>query len=115
MWIVVDGYNLIRRLPELRECEREGLEEGRAALLRMLVAYRRGRGHHRITAVVDGQGGPAGPAGAGRTAGIDVRFSRAGETADGLIVRLAQEGRAGVLVISSDREVARAAAAAGAA
>jgi hypothetical protein len=32
-----------------------------------------------------------------------------------LIARLAREGRAGVLVVSSDREVARAAAAAGAA
>lgn len=115
MWIVVDGYNLIRRLPELREREAESLEAGRGALLRMLAAYRRARGHHRITVVFDGQGGLPVPGVPGRTAGIDVRFSRPGETADRVITRLAQEGRGGVVVVSSDREVARAAAAAGAA
>lgn len=115
MWIVVDGYNLIRRLPELRDRESQGLEAGRAALVAMLAAYRRARGHHRITVVFDGQGGGGGPGGAGRVGGIDVRFSTPGETADRLIARLAREGRAGVLVVSSDREVARAAAAAGAA
>jgi uncharacterized protein len=113
MWIVVDGYNLIRRLPELREREREGLQGARDALLQRLARYRRSRGHHRITVVFDGQGGMGG--GSGRAGGIDVRFSRPGETADRLIARLAQEGRAGVLVISSDREVIRAADAAGAA
>jgi len=113
VWIIVDGYNLIRRLPELREREGESLEAGRAALVRLLAGYRRTRGHHRITVVFDGQGGMGG--GSGRTGGIDVRFSRSGETADRLIARLAQEGRSGVLVVSSDREVARAAAAAGAA
>ncbi len=115
MWIVVDGYNVIRRLPQLKGRESESLEAGRAALVEMLAAYRRARGHHRITVVFDGQGGTGGPGGAGRAAGIAVRFSRPGETADRLIARLAQEGRAGVLVVSSDREVARAAAAAGAA
>ncbi|HEY7678102.1 MAG TPA: NYN domain-containing protein [Candidatus Methylomirabilis sp.] len=115
MWIIVDGYNLIRRLPDLRERESESLEAGRAALVNLLAAYRRARGHHRITVVFDGQGGPAVPFGGGRIAGIDVRFSRLGETADRAITRLAQEGRSGALVISSDREVGRLAAAAGAA
>jgi predicted RNA-binding protein with PIN domain len=113
MWIIVDGYNLIRRLPELREQERLELAAGRAALCALLAAYRRVRGHHRITVVFDGQGNPAG-AKAERVAGIDVRYSRPGETADRLIVRLAQEGRDGALVVSSDRAVAGAATAAGA-
>jgi predicted RNA-binding protein with PIN domain len=112
MWIIVDGYNLIRRLPALREREAESLEAGRGALVSMLAAYRRARGHHRITVVFDGQSGPAG---GGRTGGIDVRFSRPGETADRVIARLAQQGRGGALVISSDRELGRAAAEAGAA
>jgi predicted RNA-binding protein with PIN domain len=112
MWIIVDGYNLIRRLPALREREAESLEAGRGALVSMLATYRRARGHHRITVVFDGQSGPAG---GGRAGGIDVRFSRPGETADRVIARLAREGRSGALVISSDRELGRAAAAAGAA
>ena len=115
MWLIVDGYNVIRRLPELREREAESLEAGRTALVSLLAAYRRSRGHHRITVVFDGQGGPPGPSGGQRMAGIDVRFSRPGETADRLIARLAQEGRSGALVISSDREVGRLASAAGAA
>jgi predicted RNA-binding protein with PIN domain len=115
MWIVVDGYNVIRRLPELRERERLGLEAGRAALAEMLAAYRRARGHHRITVVFDGGANPMGSRGTERVAGIDIRYSRPGQTADGVIAALAREGRAGVLVVSSDREVARAAAAFGAA
>jgi hypothetical protein len=115
MWIIVDGYNLIRRLPDLRQCERESLEAGRAALLQMLAAYRRARGQHRITAVFDGAANPTGGHGREKVAGIDVCFSPPGQTADTVIRRLAQEGRAGALVVSSDREVARAAGAAGAA
>ncbi len=115
MWIIVDGYNLIRRLPDLRQVEGESLEAGRAALVQMLAAYRRARGHHRITVVFDGGSRPAGLAATERVAGIDVRFSPPGQTADAAIRRLAQEGRAGALIVSSDREVARAAAAAGAA
>lgn len=115
MWIIVDGYNLIRRLPDLRWYERESLEAGRAALVQMLAAYRRVRGHHRITVVFDGGANATGSHGPQRAAGIDVRFSPPGQTADGVIVRLAQEGRTGTLVVSSDRAVARAAAAAGAA
>lgn len=91
-----------------------GLEAGRAALVALLAAYRRARGHHRITVVFDGGSRPAGSGGA-RVAGIDVRFSPPGQSADAVIARLAREGRTGVLVVSSDREVARAAAACGAA
>jgi len=115
MWIVVDGYNVIRRLPELRERERLGLEAGRAALVEMLAAYRRARGHHRITVVFDGGANPVGSGGTERVAGIEIRYSRPGQTADDLIARLAQEGRAGAVVVSSDRQVGRAAAACGAA
>lgn len=115
MWIVVDGYNVIRRLPELRRQEAQGLEAGRDALVRMLAAYRRARGHHRITVVFDGAAHPVGLGGTGRVAGIDVRYSRAGETADAVILRLARQGGAGALVVSSDRSVAQGAAACGAA
>jgi len=71
MWIIVDGYNLIRRLPELREYERESLEAGRAALLQMLAAYRRARGHHRFTVVFDGGARPPGLGATERVAGSE--------------------------------------------
>jgi hypothetical protein len=43
--------------------------------------------------------------------GITVRFSRAGETADDLIKRMAAHDREKALIVSSDREIAAAASA----
>lgn len=110
MRILVDGYNVIRRLPELRAVERaEGLSAGREALCAHLRAYRRARGH-AITVVFDGAGGPGASSG-----GLTVRFSRAGETADAVIARLLEAGGSGAVVVSSDTGVAAAARRAGAA
>jgi predicted RNA-binding protein with PIN domain len=107
MWIIVDGYNVIRQWPELAMLDRADLEEGREGLLRELQSYRRARGH-RITVVFDGreQGGLSETT--GTVAGIGVRYSRQGETADAVIARLAAEGGEGAVVVSSDREVAEA-------
>lgn len=104
MWLIIDGYNLIRQWPELAMLDRADLEAGREALLRELAAYRRTKGHE-ITVVFDGRG-PGDAAGSGgRAAGLSVRFSRLGETADAVIGRLAAEGRARAVVVSSDRAV----------
>jgi hypothetical protein len=110
--VLVDGYNVIRRLPELRMVERaEGLAAGRDALCARLRAYRRARGHP-VTVVFDGAGGVGASSGAG---GLTVSFSRAGETADAVIARLLERGGSGVVVVSSDAAVAAAARRAGAA
>ncbi|HEU5395448.1 MAG TPA: NYN domain-containing protein [Candidatus Methylomirabilis sp.] len=112
MRILVDGYNVIRRLPELRMVERaEGLAAGRDALCTRLRAYRRARGHP-VTVVFDGAGGAAASSGVG---GLTVCFSRQGETADALIARLLERGGSGMVVVSSDAAVAAAARRAGAA
>ena len=111
MRILVDGYNVIRRLPELRALERaEGLAAGREALCARLRAYRRAR-PHAITVVFDGAGGAGASSGAG---GLTVCFSRAGETADAVIARLLEAGGSGAVVVSSDAAVAAAARRAGA-
>lgn len=110
--IVVDGYNLIRRSPSLGAAERAGLERGREALLQRLAAYRRLK-PHRITVVFDGGAAPPDAPERDRVEGIVVLYSRGGESADRLIRRLAEAEGAGVLVVSSDREVMRAAEAAG--
>jgi len=110
--ILVDGYNVIRRLPDLRAVERaEGLAAGREALLARLRAYRRARAH-AITVVFDGSGAPSASGGAG---GLTVCFSRAGETADAVIVRLLTGAGSGAVVVSSDAAVGAAARRAGAA
>lgn len=114
MWIIVDGYNVIRQWPALARLDRADLQSGREALLRELRAYRQGRGH-RITVVFDGreQGGFSETTES--AGGIAVRYSRRGETADAVIARLAAEGGEGAVVVSSDREVTAAARRCGAA
>jgi predicted RNA-binding protein with PIN domain len=108
MHLIVDGYNLIRRWPELAMLDRADLELGREALLRELQAYRRAR-HHQITVVFDGRERGGKSEGTERAGGVGVRFSRQGETADAVIARLAAEAGEGAVVVSSDREVQAAA------
>jgi len=92
-WLV-DGYNVIRRAPELADRERESLEAGRRALCRLLSTAARASGD-RFTVVFDGsREGGAGGGGAG----VHVVFSSARETADRVLARMATAGAA---VVSS--------------
>src|SRR5499426_1084798 len=110
-WLV-DGYNVIRRDPELRAREAESLEAGRRALLHLL-ARARGTREDGFTVVFDG----ARRAGGAPTAGgrIRVLFSRPPSTADDELMRLARELGNGAVVVSSDRKVQDAARRAGSA
>lgn len=114
MWIIVDGYNVIRQWPELAMLDRADLQSGREALLSELQMYRRARGH-RLTVVFDGREQGGFSEAAENVGGIGVRYSKRGETADAVIARLVAEGGAGAVVVSSDREVAAAARRQGAA
>jgi uncharacterized protein len=105
-WLV-DGYNVIRRSPELSSREAVSLEAGRQALCRLLGGAARASGD-QFTVVFDGARG--GGVGLG-SAGVRVVFSSARETADRVLARLAVGGGA---VVSNDREVRGAAARAGA-
>jgi predicted RNA-binding protein with PIN domain len=105
-WLV-DGYNVIRRSPELSAREHESLEAGRRALCDLLRDLTRATGD-QFTVVFDGARA-SGQASA--TGAVRVVFSSARESADRVLARLAREGGA---VVSNDREVRRAASAAGA-
>jgi len=105
-WLV-DGYNVIRRSPELASKETQGLVLGRAALCGVLAGVARASGD-QFTVVFDGAG--AGGAGSGG-AGVHVVFSSARETADRVLSRMAARGGA---VVSNDRAVLQAASRAGA-
>ena len=104
-WLI-DGYNVIRRSPDLSSRERESLEAGRQALCRLLGQAARARGD-QFTVVFDGAGG----GGSAGMQGVRVIFSSARESADRVLARMAAEGGA---VVSNDREVRKAAARAGA-
>jgi len=111
--ILIDGYNLIRQSPALSRLDRQDIASGREALVTRLAAYRRLK-PHRITVVFDGA--QASPLAADRdqVKGIRIVFSRDGESADTVIVRMARQEREKAIVVSSDAAVARAAESCGA-
>ena len=109
-WLV-DGYNVIRRDPDLAQRETRGLEDGRAALLRVIAGAARASGDP-FTVVFDGARRSGGAAAGGQ---VQVMFSRPPETADDVLRRLVGELRSGAVVVSSDRAVRDAAERAGAA
>jgi hypothetical protein len=108
--IIVDGYNLIRNSTAFKELDRQDIQLGREALMEMLAAYKKIK-HHKITVVFDGTDAAIFSRSHDRVKGITVRFSRAGETADDLITRMAAHDREKALIVSSDREITAAASA----
>lgn len=99
-WLI-DGYNVVRRDPDLRARERESLEAGRAALLAVLARVA-ARVSDSFTVVFDGAQRSGGSPSPGR---VQVIFSRPPETADDVLRRLAGSLREGAVVVTSDRAV----------
>ena len=104
IWLI-DGYNVIRRDPELAGLERRSLEEGRRGLLRLMARVAR-EGHDEFVVVFDGARISAPPAGDGR---VRVVFSRPPDRADDVLIRLARQRGPGATVVTSDREIQNAA------
>lgn len=104
LWLV-DGYNVIRGVEELRAVEAGGLSRGREALVELAGFFARGKAGRRVVVFFDGPAGVFPVSGA--PAGVRVVFS-AGRSADSLLrERVSAEGDPGrVTVVSRDREVA---------
>ena len=104
MHLIIDGYNLLHvsRSPKsLADLERE-----RERLVNVLSAYRRQR-PCEMTVVFDGWQGGWITEQKEREKGIDVVFSKRGERADEVIKRMVAGKGAGVVVVTSDREISR--------
>ena len=108
--IIIDGYNLIRNSPTLKELDRRDIQLGREALVDRLVSYRKIR-PHKITVVFDGISAPAYSSGKDAVKGIQIVFSRRGQSADSVIKKMARKEREKAVVVSSDREIMASAAA----
>jgi predicted RNA-binding protein with PIN domain len=108
--LLIDGYNLIGSEKGLTG----KLEERRKRLLDRLQRYRAIKGHS-ITVVFDGWRNGWVHEIEERVGDVTVIFSKRGETADEVILRLASELGERCVVVSSDRELQRSAAASGAA
>jgi predicted RNA-binding protein with PIN domain len=90
---LIDGYNVIRRVPRLHAADRLSLADGRTALLNWLVPRFRDT-PHRLVVVFDGDGVAETTHALCCGAGSQQIFSRRGETADAVIVRRAALERA---------------------
>jgi predicted RNA-binding protein with PIN domain len=112
-WLL-DGYNVVRRDPDLRAREAESLAAGRAALLHLIARLARGSVDDFIV-VFDGarRHGEA-PADGGVVMRVRVVFSTPPRTADDVLIAEAGRWRDGAIVVSSDRRVHDAARRAGA-
>ena len=111
--IVVDGYNVILRSPELAPGPGRTLREAREKLVNLL-AWAVGSGEARFLVVFDGANEGGSDEGSGR---VKVIYSRPPEKADDVIRRLVEDRVERVerlTVVSSDLEVARHARAMGA-
>ena len=113
MLIIIDGYNLIRQSTSFSRLDRQDLQLGREALIEALAAYKRIKGH-RIVVVFDGVDAPSTLSRRDRSHGIEIRFSRHGESADTVIKRMVRSGPGEQLVVTSDRAIQEAAERSGA-
>ncbi len=102
--MIIDGYNLLHvgRSPKsLADLERE-----RERLVTLLSTYQKQRSCE-ITVVFDGWQGGWITEQKERDKGIDLVFSKRGEKADEVIKRMVAGKGAGVVVVTSDREISR--------
>jgi predicted RNA-binding protein with PIN domain len=103
---IIDGYNYIMRFSPIDFSQEHALWDAREKLVHQMVAYL-GQKKIRITIVFDGQD-VKGISRKPRPAGISVRFSRAPEKADPLIIKMVSESKspANITVVTSDKQLA---------
>lgn len=100
MEIIIDGYNLIGRDGGMRGA----LEHKRNGLIQQLAIFRE-RKNLEVTVVFDGWQSGLAKEVEEKRGGVKVIFSRLGEKADSVIMRLARRQGSGCVVVTSDREI----------
>jgi predicted RNA-binding protein with PIN domain len=100
LWLI-DGYNVIRRDPELAGIDRKSLEAGRRELLRLVARVARGCRDEFLVVFDGARVGTTAPA-AGQ---VRTLFSRPPDRADDVLARLARQHGAGAIVVTSDAAI----------
>lgn len=103
--IIIDGYNLIRQSSTLAGIDSKNMQKGREVLINRLATYKTVKGY-KITVVFDGWKSDNLSEGTEKIKGINVIYSKAGETADEVIKRMALNIREGGIVITADNDIA---------
>ena len=101
--ILVDGYSLLHNWPELAPGKARHSAFARGELIRVLTQYGDAAGTP-VTIVFDGAGAPAGTPKTTSTPELEILYSKAGQTADDIIERVAHRMSAygEVLVVTDD-------------
>lgn len=105
--LLVDGYNVIHRVPELRPSLEGGLESARMRLALQVSAWSHTHPAYECVIVFDGDAQYAGGRDQ-RLAGVRCIFSRASHGGDDEIIRFVRDykGRASdIMVLSDDNKV----------
>ncbi|MBF0106995.1 MAG: NYN domain-containing protein [Deltaproteobacteria bacterium] len=102
--VIIDGYNLIRQIPDLERHERTSLEAGRQRLVALLAGYKKIK-RHNISVVFDGDLALSEFAPAFKESGIHIRFSPRGISADDIIKGIVAAEKGNLVVVSSDHSV----------
>ncbi|MEW6685801.1 MAG: NYN domain-containing protein [Candidatus Edwardsbacteria bacterium] len=101
--IIIDGYNLIFAVEELRPLALKDFSKARQGLIELLRRYK-AKTRAKVTIVFDGT--ERGEIAEEISGGIRVLYSRQPESADCLIARLMKKIRPGqAAIVSSDKEI----------
>lgn len=100
MDVIVDGYNVIGAERGLQGA----LEHKRNRLIQQVAGYQKLK-KFTITIVFDGWQTGSGKESEEKREGLRIIYSRYGEKADAVIIRIAREKGGGCVVVTSDREI----------
>ena len=104
--IIIDGYNYILRLQKINHSDENALWSAREEFVRKVISFR-GNKRKKITIVFDGQD-IKGITKIKRPAGINIRFSKAPQQADPVIISIVQKDPhpGTITLVTSDRGLA---------
>ncbi|MBI4596500.1 MAG: NYN domain-containing protein [Candidatus Tectomicrobia bacterium] len=103
--ILIDGYNLIAHLWPSLSFTQDDLQEAREKLLNKLVHYQSYK-KHQITVVFDAWQGGMPTSRRENYRGIAIVYTKLGETADHFIRKILEQDDRGLVVVTSDRQIA---------
>jgi len=103
--IIIDGYNLIRQSQSLSWIDARNMQKGRETLINRLAAYKTVKGY-KVTVVFDAWRSDNISEERDKIKGINIVYSKTGETADEVIKRMASNVRESGIIITADNDIA---------
>lgn len=106
MWLIVDGYNVLKSSGHTAPLRGNSLREERERFIKRLIRYQ-GQRRDKVTVVFDGFRADIDFPAIERQEGVEVIYSRRGQTADEVIKQMVEQAPRprDIMVVSSDREI----------